>query len=64
MADYEEVDLSRFDSDTINKAFWLQEHIRRHGVEGIHYMFHAKSEARTRGPREVVDHIDREIARL
>lgn len=64
MSDYEEVDLSRFDSDTIDKAFWLQEHIRRHGVEGINYMFHARTHARTRGPREVADQIDREISRL
>lgn len=60
----EEVDLSRFSPETVDKAFWLQEHIRRNGIEGINYMFHARTEARTRGPRVVADNISNELRKL
>ena len=64
MADRVEVDLDRYDSETISKAFWLQEYIRRHGIDGIHYMFHARTVARNEGPRDLADNISNEFRRL
>jgi hypothetical protein len=30
--------VSKWGEDNVSKAFWLQEHIKTHGVEGIHFM--------------------------
>jgi hypothetical protein len=30
--------ISKWGEDNVTKAFWLQQHIEKHGVEGIHFM--------------------------
>jgi hypothetical protein len=58
------VDLSEYDDEVISKAFWLQEHIRRYGIDGIYFTRHARSVAIQDGSDTVADFIDRELNRL
>lgn len=63
-ADYKSIDLSQYDDEVIAKAFWLQEHIRRYGIQGIYFSETALGVARTRGPDIVADSIGRELKKL
>lgn len=59
-----DVDLSEYDEETLAKAFWLQEHIRRYGIDGIHFMWRARGEAHRSGPEQVADAIESELKKV
>lgn len=58
------VDLDEYDQEVISKAFWLQEHIRRYGIDGIYFSRRAREIARVHGPKDVANSIDRELRKL
>lgn len=58
------VDLSEYDDEVIAKAFWLQEHIRKNGLDGIHYMRQAERVAEEGGPLIVAHEIGKELKKL
>lgn len=55
------VDLSAYDQETIAKAFWLQEHIRRYGIDGIHYSRVGVETADKKGPPLIAAFIEAEL---
>lgn len=55
------VDLSAYDDETIAKAFWLQEHIRRYGIDGIYYSRTGVETADKQGPALVAAFIEAEL---
>lgn len=61
---WQTVDLDDYDDEVIAKAFWLQEHIRRYGIDGIHFSRRAKHVAEVQGPKIVADEIDKELKKL
>lgn len=63
-SDWKTVDLDAYDDEVIAKAFWLQEHIRRYGIDGIHYTRRAREIARIHGSDTVADFIDDELRKL
>lgn len=58
------VNLDEYDDEVLAKAFWLQEHIRRHGIDGIQYSRRARDIARIHGTDTVADFIDDELNKL
>lgn len=61
---WQTVDLSQYDDETVAKAFWLQEHIRRYGIDGIHFTKRAKRVAEVQGPKIVAHEISQELKKL
>lgn len=59
MAD--KVDLSQYDQSTIDAAFWLQEHIRVHGIDAVGFMDVAHRRAVKDGPNDIADGISKEF---
>ena len=58
------VDLDNYDSSTITKAFWLQEKIRRDGIEGIGFMQAGRNVAISNGPSMTARKISKQLNRL
>lgn len=61
---WKSVDLGSYDDETIAKAFWLQEHIRRYGIDGIHFSRRARRVAEVSGPKIIANEIDKELKKL
>lgn len=61
---YKTLDLSQYDDEVVSKAFWLQEHIRRYGIDGIYFTEHARTVAEREGPDIVAKHIDNQLKKL
>lgn len=59
----EEVDLDKIDDDVLDAAFWLQEHIRRDGIDAVPFMDMAYRRAKD-GDQDVAEAIDREFSKL
>lgn len=59
----ETVDLSQYDDELIEASFWLQEHIRREGIEAVPFMDRAEIYAYDEGPDVVADNISQELRR-
>jgi hypothetical protein len=57
------VDLDNYDDAVIMKAFWLQRHIHKYGIEGIHFMAEAEREAE-KGDEQVAKDIARRLQKL
>lgn len=57
------VNLDDYPDDVILKAFWLQRHIQKHGIEGIHFMGRAENEAES-GDSTVATHVSSELNKL
>lgn len=57
----ETVDLSQYDDELIEAAFWLQEHIRREGIEAVPFMDRAEVYARQDGPEQVAEDISHQL---
>lgn len=47
--------------ETIEKAFWLQQHIKQNGIDAVRFMRAAQEYAREEGPSTVADYISREL---
>lgn len=58
------VNLDEYDDEVVAKAFWLQEHIRRYGIQGIYFSETAVGVAEREGPDIIADHIDRQLKKL
>lgn len=58
------VNLSDYDDDVIAKAFWLQEHIRRTGLDGVNYSQVGEGVAEEIGDDVVAQEIDKELKTL
>ena len=58
------VNLSDYDDEVVAKAFWLQEHIRRTGLDGVNYSEVGESLAEEVGDDVVAQEIDKELAKL
>lgn len=58
------VDLNAYDDEVISKAFWLQEHIRRYGIDGIYFTRRARNVAVQEGPDTVANFIEAELRKL
>jgi len=58
------VDLDDYDGATIEKAFWLQEKIRRDGIEGIGFMQAGRNVAVARGGPMVARKISKHLKRI
>lgn len=58
------VDLDSYSDETIAKAFWLQEKIRRDGIEGIGFMSRGARAWIDDGPDTVADVISRQLRGL
>jgi len=58
------VDLDAHPDDVITKAFWLQRHIHVHGIEGIHFMQHARRTEAEDGDRTVAGNISARLQKL
>jgi len=41
--------VDQYGEDVVRQAFALQEHIRRNGLRGVHYMAEAREQARITG---------------
>lgn len=52
------------DKETLNKAFWLQQHIKRHGLDAVEYMQEAREWARDAGARTTAEYIFREVQKV
>ena len=59
-----DVDLESYDNDTIAKAFWLQEKIRRDGTPAVKYMATARKLVVARGSNVVAKHVNASLKRL
>ena len=58
------VNLSDYDEDVIAKAFWLQEHIRRTGLDGVNYSQVGEGIAETQGDDIVAQEISKELKKI
>jgi hypothetical protein len=58
------VRLADYDEGTIEAAFWLQEHIRKNGIDAVRFMETAEAQVRDQGPDTVADKISSEIQKL
>ncbi|SEL17689.1 hypothetical protein [Haloferax larsenii] len=58
------VDLDRWHPTHVYLAFWLQDKIKREGLEGIHYMEHARDWAERNAGDETADAISKELSKL
>jgi len=47
--------------DTLQKAFWLQEHIRREGIDAVKFMSAAREYAERHGEDTIAGYIEREL---
>lgn len=57
-------ELDNYDRETLLLAFWLQGHIYRNGIEGIHYMEKAGDWAENNAADITADRITQELNRL
>lgn len=53
--------VDRWGQETVDKAFWLQRHIKIHGIDGIHYMRAGREFAEEEGSDMVSDAINRRL---
>jgi hypothetical protein len=60
----ETLDLSQYDEEVVAKAFWLQEHIRRYGLDGIQYSEVGERVAADEGPEIIAANISKEFRKL
>lgn len=59
------IDLAEFtDRTTLQKAFWLQQHIKKEGIDAVQYMQAAEMWAETDGADEIKDSINRRLRML
>jgi len=58
------LDLSNYDDEVLAKAFWLQEHIRRTGLDGVNYSEVGKGVADDVGSDVVAQEISKELKSL
>lgn len=58
------VDLSDYDEETIQKAFWLQRKIKRDGLEAIRFMAITRTKLRGSAPKTVTKHLNKNLKRL
>lgn len=55
--------ISRFGEDNVQKAFWLQDEIRKDGLDGIHFMQHAESKVSEVAPLIVYQSVRSEMSK-
>lgn len=59
------MDLARYtDRETLEKAFWLQQHIKEEGIDAVRYMTAAEQYAEQKAQLTVADYISRSLQRL
>lgn len=58
------VDLDNWHPTYVYLAFWLQDKIKKEGLEGIHYAQQAREWARDNAPEETADAISKELRKL
>jgi len=58
------VNLENYDEEVVAKAFWLQEHIRRTGLDGVNYSAVGEGVAENVGDDVVANEIDKELKSL
>lgn len=58
------MDLRDFEPEVVEKAFWLQEHIRRHGIEGIHFMRDGRKHTEKTAADTLADSIENRLRKL
>lgn len=52
------------DETTIEKAFWLQQHIKETGIDALRYMQRAESAVEKSGPVTMRKHIEKELRKI
>lgn len=58
------VDLSEFDDETIQKALWLQQKIKRDGLDAVRFIAAARTHLQREAPGIVSKHLNRTLKRI
>lgn len=66
----EDLDVDRINAfdiaseETVQKAFWLQNHIKQHGLDAVGYMNRAQEWVESSGSRTISEYIHKEMAKV